>query len=74
MKPYAVILLSALIGSVLEGAAFFIGIAFTSIEDSSSLWPFAALYYDAISQGNRAEFSGAQAAEAAGFCAARNFP
>lgn len=45
MKPRSIILLFALLGIILEGAAFFIGIAFTGVRDFGPYWPLAAIYY-----------------------------
>ena len=44
MKPRSTILLFALLGTVLEGAAFFIGIAFTGVNEFGPYWPLAAIY------------------------------
>ncbi len=39
------VLLFTLIGIILEGAAFFIGIAFTGVRDFGPYWYLAAIYY-----------------------------
>jgi hypothetical protein len=45
MKCFYTILLFTLVGIVLEGTAFLIGIAFTGVRDFGSYWYLAAIYY-----------------------------